>query len=165
MTMKMEHCPELNWRMIVHGYHLPGSVGKAFDSDWLDATLYMHAGQGMVKRSLKFLLVEELERIVVWLERVRDHVPVDDLELIDPAFRFKLITRNRIPFVKVIHGSDPKRRLVVDQSTDIAALNACMEMVKKQIGLFPCRCGRRHYTNINVGATEQRGSSQNILVK
>ena len=157
--------PELGWRIVVQGYRLPGSVGKLFDSDWLDATLYMHVGQGMVKRSLKFLLVEELERIVVWLERVRDHMPVDDLDLIDPAFRLKLITRNRVPFVKVIHGSDPKRRLVVDQSTDIAALNACVVMVQEQIDLFPCRCGHPHDTRINVGVTDQHDRSQQILAQ
>lgn len=144
--MSTHHIPDLGWHIVVHGYRLPGSVGTLFDSDWLKATVHMRTGQGMVKRSLKFLLVEELERLALWLERVRRQEPVEDLEMVDPAFRFKLITRNRIPFVKVIHGTDPKRRLVVDQPTDTAALNACLAMVMEQLARYPCRCAHPHGT-------------------
>lgn len=142
--MSTHHIPDRAWHIVVHGYRLPGSAGTLFDSDWLKATLHMRAGQGVVKRSLKFLLVEELERLALWLERVRRQEPVDDLELIDPALRFKLISRNRIPFVKVIVGLDPKRRLVVDQPTDRASLNGCIAMVNEQLARFPCRCGHPH---------------------
>lgn len=161
--MSAHHIPDLAWHIVVHGYRLPDSAGTLFDSDWLKATLHMRAGQGVVKRSLKFLLVEELERLGLWLEQVRCQEPVDDLELVDPALRFKLITRNRVPFVKVIHGTDPKRRLVVDQLTAPASLNACVAMVQEQIASFPCRCGHPHDTRINGGATDQPDPSRQIL--
>lgn len=144
MTMKMQHPPELNWRIIVHGYHLPGSVGTLFDSDWLDATLYMHAGQGMVKRSLKFLLVEELERMVLWLRSVRAGIPVRDLRLVEPELRFKYITRNRVPFVKLIYEKDERRRLTADTWAVPAELDALLGMLAAQLKHFPCRCAGHH---------------------
>lgn len=151
MTMRTSRPTRLPWRIVVHGYHEPGSTGELHTSDWLDATLYMNTSDGRSVRTMEFLLVEELERIVAWLEQVRDRLPVRDLEMIDPDISFKLITRNRIPFVKLIVGSDPKRWLITDMATDPRQMEDCIGMVKEQIARYPCRCGWPH----EVSMTEE----------
>ena len=142
--MSTHQPPDLAWRIVVQGYRLPGSVGTKFDSDWLKATLHMRAGQGVVKRSLKFLLLEELERLVSWLRSVRAGIPVRDLQLVEPELRFKYITRNRVPFVKLIYEKDERRRLTADTWAVPTELDALLGMLAAQLKHFPCRCAGHH---------------------
>lgn len=142
--MRKSHPICLPWHIVVHGYREPGSTGELHTSDWLEATLHMNTSDGRAVRMMEFLTVEELERIVAWLEQVRDHLPVKDLEMVDPNIWFKLVTRNRIPFVKLVVGSDAKDWLIADMAAGPRQMEGCIVMLKEQMARYPCRCRRPH---------------------
>jgi hypothetical protein len=129
----------------VKNYHFENLYNKLYDSDWLDAELIMINSTGKVSIKLELLLVEEIERIIDWLIQVLNKSNVTNkLEFIDPNLRLKLMTRSRIPLLKVIYNINETTIECWELILKTDDINKLVNEFKKTINNYPCRCGFIH---------------------
>jgi hypothetical protein len=129
----------------VKNYHFKNLYNKLYDSDWLDAKLIIINSAGKVSINLEFLLVEELERIINWLNQLLNKSNVTNkLEFIDPNLRLKLMTRSRIPVLKVLYNVNETTIECWELIIKTADINKLVNELKKTINNYPCRCGFIH---------------------
>ncbi len=129
----------------VKNYHFKNLYNKLYDSDWLDAELIMINSTGKVSINLELLLVEELERIINWLNQVLNKNNVTNkLEFIDSNLRLKLMTRSRIPVLKILYNVNETTIECWELILKTADINKLVNELKKTINNYPCRCGFIH---------------------
>ncbi len=129
----------------VKNYHFKNLYNKLYDSDWLDAELTIINSTGKVSINLELLLVEELERIINWLNQVLNKNNVTNkLEFVDPNLRLKLLTRSSMPVLKVMYNINENTIECWELLIKTADINKLVNEFKKTINNYPCRCGFIH---------------------
>ena len=129
----------------VKGYHFKNLHNKLHDSDWLDAKLIMIISKRKIKINLGFLIIEELERIYSWLNQILNKTNMDcKLEFIDPNLKFRIMTRSKIPVLKIIYYINETKIECWELIISIDNLNNLANEIKAIINNYPCRCGMIH---------------------
>ncbi len=128
-------------------YQFDNLYNKLYDSDWLEAELIMIISKRKIKINLEFLIIEELERIYYWLIQILNKKLADSkLEFIDPNLKFKIMTRSKIPVLKIIYYMNETKiecwELIINNSNIISLANN----IKTLINNYPCRCRKTHNT-------------------
>jgi hypothetical protein len=132
----------------VINYQFDNLYNKLFDSDWLEAELIMIISKRKIKINLEFLIIEELERIYFWLIQILNKNYADSkLEFIDPNLKFKIMTRSKIPVLKIIYYMNDTKIECWELIINTANINSLANKINKIIINYPCRCGKTH--NIN----------------
>ncbi len=129
----------------VKNYHFKNLYNKLYDSDWLDAELTIINSTGKVSINLELLLVEELERIINWLNQILNKNNVTNkLEFVDPNLRLKLLTRSSMPVLKVMYNINENTIECWELLIKTADINKLVNELKITINNYPCRCGFIH---------------------
>lgn len=129
----------------VKNYHFKNLYNKLYDSDWLDAELTIINSTGKVSINLELLLVEELERIINWLNQILNKNNVTNkLEFVDPNLRLKLLTRSSMPVLKVMYNINENIIECWELLIKTADINKLVNELKITINNYPCRCGFIH---------------------
>ena len=129
----------------VKNYHFKNLYNKLYDSDWLDAELTIINSTGKVSINLELLLVEELERIINWLNQILNKKNVTNkLEFVDPNLRLKLMTRSSMPVLKVMYNINENIIECWELLIKTADINKLVNELKITINNYPCRCGFIH---------------------
>ena len=129
----------------VKNYHFKNLYNKLYDSDWLDAELTIINSTGKVSINLELLLVEELERIINWLNQILNKNNVTNkLEFVDPNLRLKLMTRSSMPVLKVMYNINENIIECWELLIKTADINKLVNELKITINNYPCRCGFIH---------------------
>lgn len=132
----------------VINYQFDNLYNKLYDSDWLEAELIMIISKRKIKINLEFLIIEELERIYFWLIQILNKNYADSkLEFIDPNLKFKIMTRSKIPVLKIIYYMNDTKIECWELIINTANINSLANKINKIIINYPCRCGKTH--NIN----------------
>ena len=129
----------------VKNYHFKNLYNKLYDSDWLDAELTIINSTGKVSINLELLLVEELERIINWLNQILNKNNVTNkLEFVDPNLRLKLLTRSSMPVLKVMYNINENTIECWELLIKTADINKLVNELKITINNYHCRCGFIH---------------------
>ena len=125
----------------VKGYHFKNLHNKLHDSDWLDAKLIMIISKRKIKINLGFLIIEELERIYSWLNQILNKTNMDcKLEFIDPNLKFRIMTRSKIPVLKIIYYINETKiecwELIINKSNTFMLLHRDTQIVVWKV--LPC---------------------------
>jgi hypothetical protein len=132
----------------VINYHFHNLYNKLYDSDWLDAELIMIISKRKIKINLEFLILEELERIYLWLIQIGNKENMDiKLEFIDANLKFRILTRSKIPILKIMYCISDTKIVCWELIINTANLNSLANNMKTIINRYPCRCGKTHHIN------------------
>ena len=128
-------------------YQFDSLYNKLYDSDWLEAELIMIISKRKIKINLEFLIVEELERIYYWLIQLLNKNYADTkLEFIDPNLKFKIMTRSKIPVLKIIYYTNTTIIECWELIINNVNIISLATNIKTLINNYPCRCGKTHNT-------------------
>jgi hypothetical protein len=129
----------------ISGYMLANSEGVQNSSDWLRANLQITQQDQYYERELEFLTLEELERLICWLESIEQKKTTEKrLDFVDPNLFFLITQRSGSTFVKLVDLQEDQSHVSWDMlATDVNLTNSIRQL-KKTIVDFPCRCGHEH---------------------
>jgi hypothetical protein len=135
----------------VNGYRM-AQEKNGFDSDWLDAEIIVSTENGDTKVALELFIVEEIERMIHWLEGVKaGTIRTKRLEFVDPNMVWMYLKKAGKPVLKVLITTDKETRT----SIDIILTEATIETMHAQLNAilinYPCRCGQPHETITELG--------------
>ncbi len=132
----------------IKGYQLKNSFNSLFNSDWLDADLMIKKENRQFNMKLEFMLVEELERIQRWLTGIiKNEVLSKELDFIDPNLKFKLMSRSKMPVIKVIFYLNETEKEVWELFVTNQNMTRFVSEINALLIKFPCRCGYKHELN------------------
>jgi hypothetical protein len=140
--MKIYNHNNETFELLIEGYKLSNSTDVLYDSDWLNATILISSNNEHINKKLEFLLVEDFERILIWLLE-KDHPK--KLEFVDASFSFLKFKRSKIPFLKIIHQElESKEATTWDLHLSEENIKMFTKEIKALQEKFPCRCGLLH---------------------
>lgn len=133
----------LNNELLINiiSYRKKNSYNKLYDSDWLKAELIIVNDGNTFKTPLNFLIVEEIERIIQWLNDIeKPNEGIKTLEFIDPKMKLRQITRSNIKVLKFIYDTNSKMKecweLIINTSNIFILKQEFHDILTK----YPCRC-------------------------
>jgi hypothetical protein len=136
-------------RIDIKKYRFNDLYNKLYDSDWLEAELLIKKDLEVVKITLDFLVVEELERINNWLIKLTDYkYNKTMLDFIDSNMIMKLFTRSNIKVIKMLYYTNDNSIESWELIANNRNLNRLAYEIRKLIIAYPCRCGFTH-ENLN----------------
>jgi hypothetical protein len=130
------------FELSVNGYKIPDSKDLLYTSDWLSASIAINSNNDFLNKELDFLLVEDFERILSWLNETNQP---KRLEFVDASFSFLRFKRSKIPFLKIINQEFESEEAT---TWDLHLSDENIKMFTKEVKVlqekFPCRCGLLH---------------------
>lgn len=143
--MKMKNHIGEELKIKVSGYMLLDSHGVLYNSDWLKTELLIISKDQNYKRELEFLTIEELERIIFWLELIQgNQMTIKRLDFVDPTIFFLLVRRGGLALIKLVNADYDKSYISWDLQATTENLNNFICQLKNLVLKFPCRCGQKH---------------------
>jgi hypothetical protein len=143
--MKLINDSNETLEIIVSGYHITNSHNKRYDSDWLDAELIIKNEYGVFIKQLEFLIVEELERMEVWLKNIFENkIQSKELDFVDPCLKLKLMKRSGIQVIKIIYETSESNKEVWEMRANENEIPQFIKGLNNILIKFPCRCGAKH---------------------
>ncbi|GAA4074595.1 hypothetical protein GCM10022389_20200 [Flavobacterium cheonanense] len=140
--MKIYNHNSESFELLINGYKIPESEGILYNSDWLMATILISSNNEFLNKELDFLLVEDFDRILIWLNK-KDQPK--RLEFVDASFSFLRFKRSNIPFLKIINQEFESKEAI---TWDLHLSDENIKMFTNEIKIlqekFPCRCGLFH---------------------
>jgi hypothetical protein len=131
-----------SFELSIKGYKIPESEGLLYTSDWLTATISISSNNELLNKELDFLLVEDFERMLLWLNE-KDQSK--RLEFVDASFYFLRFERSKIPFLKIINKEfESKEAITWDLHLTEENIKIFTNEIKILQEKFPCRCGLLH---------------------
>lgn len=140
--MKIYNHNNDTFELTVNGYKIPESKDLLYTSDWLTASIAINSNNDFLNKELEFLLVEDFERMLLWLNETNQP---KKLEFVDASFSFLRFERSKIPFLKII-----KQEFESEEAStwDLHLSEENIKMFTKEVKAlqekFPCRCGLLH---------------------
>ena len=130
------------FELSVNGYKIPDSKDLLYTSDWLSASIAINSNNDFLNKELEFLLVEDFERMLLWLNETNQP---KRLEFVDASFSFLRFKRSKIPFLKIINQEFESEEAI---TWDLHLSDENIKMFTKEVEAlqekFPCRCGLLH---------------------
>jgi hypothetical protein len=130
------------FELSVNGYKIPYSKDFLYTSDWLTASIAINSNNDFLNKELEFLLVEDFERMLLWLNETNQP---KRLEFVDASFSFLRFKRSKIPFLKIINQEFESEEAI---TWDLHLSDENIKMFTKEVKAlqekFPCRCGLMH---------------------
>lgn len=133
----------LNNELLINiiSYRKKNSYNKLYDSDWLKAELIIVNEGKTFKTPLNFLIVEEIERIIQWLNDIeKPNETIKTLEFIDPKMKLRQITRSNIKVLKFIYDTNSTLKesweLIINSNNISKLKQEFQDLLTK----YPCRC-------------------------
>lgn len=140
--MKIYNHNNDSFELSIKDYKIPESEGILYNSDWLMATISINSNNEFFNKELDFLLVEDFDRILIWLNE-KDQPK--RLEFVDASFSFLRFKRSNIPFLKIINQEfESKEAITWDLHLSEENIKMFTKEVKAVQEKFPCRCGLRY---------------------
>jgi len=99
-----------SFRICIQDYMLPFNPDNYFDNNWLKGEIEISSGDSKNIITLEFMQVEELIRLLDWVEKMTDKEKRDEttLLLIDPLMKFRLWKRGQKEHLRFIYHSEDK---------------------------------------------------------
>ncbi|GAA4053210.1 WapI family immunity protein [Flavobacterium chungnamense] len=140
--MKIYNHNSESFELLINGYKIPESEGILYNSDWLMATISINSNNEFLNKELDFLLVEDFDRILIWLNK-KDQPK--RLEFVDASFSFLRFKRSNIPFLKIINQEfESDEAITWDLHLTEENINMFTNEIKILQEKFPCRCRLFH---------------------
>ena len=140
--MKIHNHNNDSFELSIKGYKILESEGILYDSDCLTATISINSNNEFLNKELEFLLVEDFDRILIWLNE-KDQPK--RLEFVDASFSFLRFKRSNIPLIKIINQEfESKEAITWDLHLTDENIKIFTNEIKILQEKFPCRCGLRH---------------------
>ncbi len=140
--MKIYNHNNDTFELSISGYKVPESKDLLYESDWLTASFSINSSQEVLEKTLDFFLVEDFERMLIWL--LEKDQP-KRLEFVDASFSFLRFKRGKIPFLKIINQEFESNESVTwDLHLSKENIKMFTEEIKALQEKFPCRCGLLH---------------------
>ena len=140
--MKIYNHNNDTFELSVNGYKIPDSKDLLYTSDWLTASIAISSNNDFLCKELEFLLVEDFERMLLWLNKTNQP---KRLEFVDDSFSFLRFKRSKIPFLKIINQEfESKEAITWDLHLTEENIKMFTKGVKALQEKFPCRCGLLH---------------------
>lgn len=140
--MKIYNHNNDTFELSVNGYKIPDSKNILYTSDWLTASISISSNNDFLYKELEFLLVEDFERMLLWLNETNQP---KRLEFVDASFYFLRFKRSKIPFLKIINQEFESEDAI---TWDLHLSEENVKMFTKEVKAlqekFPCRCGLLH---------------------
>lgn len=98
------------FRICIQDYMKPFNPELYFDSNWLKGEIELSSADHRNIMQLEFMQVEELIRLMDWIEKTADKEKRDGtiFYFIDPLMKFRLWKRGRKELLKFIYHSEDK---------------------------------------------------------
>ncbi len=137
----------LNNELLINiiSYRKKNSYNKLYDSDWLSAELIIVSNGNTFKTRLNFLIVEEIERIIQWLNDIeKPNETIKTLEFIDPKMKLRQITRSNIKVLKFIYEANCTMKECWELIINSGNISILKQEFQDLITKYPCRCNLTH---------------------
>ena len=140
--MKIYNHNNDTFELSVNGYKIPDSKDILYTSDWLTASIAISSNNELLNKELEFLLVEDFDRILIWLNEKNQP---KRLEFVDASFSFLRFKRSKIPFLKIINQEfESEEAITWNLHLSDENIKMFTKKVKALQEKFPCRCGLLH---------------------
>jgi hypothetical protein len=108
--MKLENHENKVFKLSISDYMLPLKPDNYFENNWLKGEIEISSVDSKNIIPLEFMQVEELIRLLEWLEKIADKEKRDETTLIfiDPLMKFRLWKRGQKELLRFIYHSEDK---------------------------------------------------------
>ncbi len=137
----------LNNELLINiiSYRKKNSYNQLYDSDWLKAELIIVNEGKTFKTPLNFLIVEEIERIIQWLNDIeKPNETIKTLEFIDPKMKLRQITRSNIKVLKFIYDTNRTIKECWELIINSSNISILKQEFQNLLIKYPCRCNLTH---------------------
>jgi hypothetical protein len=129
------------FRIHIQDYMRPFKQEFYFDSNWLKGEIEISSADHRNIIQLEFMQVEELVKLVEWIEKIADKEKRDEtiFDFIDPLMRFRLWKRGRNELLKFIYHSEDKSIYTWDMVLNEENVQEFKNQVQELLIRFPIR--------------------------
>ncbi len=134
------HCND-TFGFNVLDYMLPLDPGVYFSNNWLKGNIEISTEKRSKTIELEFLQVEELIKLVEWIEKTADKEKREStiFYFIDPSMKFRLWKRGRMELLKFICHSEDKSIYTWDMVLNEENVQEFIKHIQELLIKFPIR--------------------------
>jgi hypothetical protein len=129
------------FRICIQDYMMPLNPGVYFENNWLKGEIEISCEDHRKLIQLEFLQVEELMKLVEWIESIADKEKRYEtiFYFVDPMMKFRLWKRGRKELLKFIYHSEDKAIFTWDMLLKEENVQEFKNQLQELLIKFPIR--------------------------